>query len=446
MFPGVKLRSQPRSKPARPECNEQTMTPLTDHILNDDCLEHIFSFLQIKDLMNVHETCTQFQRVAQIVIPKRRMIKVHKEFYAMRLLEFRTFLELFGPTVKEISIDALCLDYQVRESRFFKLIIECFYRDCELESLELINFYGLSIPLLNFLSPIFSKLKKLSLERMPLPISIPYLIKKWSNLRELHLNHCHRTDDRTLSQSRTLSEFPLEFQSKLEKLSLIKNSYLSILPLTVRSHLIFTELKELSIHPTLFGERISLQLSFHTTIRNITKIRTLNILRIDVGFMNLNEFLEISSTNLPHLKILEINYARLTRDENCFNLFKRFTELERLKLYAIQKLKGKHIPKIAKQLPSLVELDLQCKINTHYLVQVLQVCPKLSHLNVEMHSKHELTEDIVEKILNLFESQRRIKPLKLSIYNHNFEPITNSELLSVERYNQNPLINITRWP
>lgn len=157
------------------------MKELRDHILNDDCLEHIFTYLPIKDLFSAGQTCQQFQRVAQSIVHTRHLFIQTKDISNdLSYEKFQKFLEIFASEIKGISVNALALEARVRESKFLKLLLEHFSNECRLETLELINFYSFSIPTINLFNPIFSKLKTLTLQHLALPLTIPYIIKKWA--------------------------------------------------------------------------------------------------------------------------------------------------------------------------------------------------------------------------------------------------------------------------
>lgn len=416
-----------------------------NQFLNDDCLEEILSRLSLKDLIIASDVSIQFRRITQeIVRTKRSNIKLKDVFPEATLPGCEHFLETFGSLLKGFSIDAISLQYQVREWKFLKLLLEHFGKNCRLEDLELENFYGLSIPTLNLFSPIFDKLKKLSLIRISLPITIPFLIYKWPNIKELSLVYCHRADERSRETTRLLPQYPLTFQSDMKKLELMRNSYMQILPLIAEAPRIFTELEELSVHPALYGEPFVFQLNFLTTMVNLTRIPTLKVLKVDLEFKNMTILLEAIANQLPLLNVLEISYANY--HQSSIDQFHKLQNLQTLRLFYIHGLKKHHIRPIIRGLPNLTTLTMHCRINMRTLINIVREAPKLILLDVEMHSKYTITNPTIETLLRILKTQQRDKRLCIKIYNHNIKSMTTKELKIVNDHQDNPFLHITRWP
>lgn len=417
----------------------------TNTFLNDDCLEQIFNHLPIKDLLMTGEVSIQFRRISQYVVKTRHpMIKLNEIFPEITLAQYRQIMKTFGKIMKGFAINAINLEYPVRESKFLKILIDHFSQNSNLKTLELENFYGFSTHVLNYFSPIFEKLTSLTLTRLALPVSIPTIIRRWNNLEELRIIFCHKADHRSVSQTKYADEYPLNFKSNLKILELTNNSYLSVLPLITEAPRMFPKLEELSIHPALFGEPIMFQFNFINSLINATKLPTIKSLKVDLNFKEMTNFLEAVTQNLPQLQILEINYATFT--QNNINQFKKLKHLKGLKLFSINGLKKQHIKPIVREMAELSTFLTNCKLNTRTLVHILRVTPKLTLLDIEMHSKHAITEVTVQRMLRVIQTQQRKKALKVKIYNHNFQPVTTNELRIVSTCNNSPFIHITRWP
>lgn len=416
-----------------------------NQLLNDDCLEEIIKHLPLKDIIIASDVSQQFRRVAQEVVKTKRSRIRLKDIYPETTLPCcEHFLEIFGSVLKGFSIDAISLQYQVREWKFLKLMLEHFSQECRLEELELENFYGLSIPTLNMFSPIFVKLKKLSLIRVSLPITVPFLIQQWPNIKDLSLVYCHKADERSKATTRLLPHYPLNFQSKIKKLELMRNSYIQILPMAAEASNIFTELEELSVHPALYGEPIAYQLNFLPTMISLTKIHTLKALKVDLEFKNMTIFLEAVANELPLLQTLEISYA--SYHQSSIDQFHKLKNLQNLRLFSIHGLKKHHIKPIVRGLPSLTTLSIHCRINMRTLIHIVRETPKLILLDVEMHSKYTITKQTLERLLNILKLQQRTERLCIKIYNQNIKPMTTKEVKIVNDHRENPFLHITRWP
>lgn len=416
-----------------------------NHLLNDDCLAHIFEYLPVRDLIRFSGISKQFHRIAKETIRlKHPKIKLKEHFPFMSFIGCENFLQTFATDITGFSIDAISLDGDIREWRFLKLIINYLSQGSRLKELELENFFGTTLPVMNLLSPIFSNLTCLKLSRIALPITVPFLLKHWPNLEEVRISYCYQMDKRNRSQTRNLTDYPLNFRSKLKILELRRNSYIEILTLIQRLPQIFTNLEEVSIHPTLHSEPIELPLNFIETMVNITKVTTIKTMRMDLEFKDMNTILEETAQNLPNLQTLEITYAKY--NNNCLNAFSRMKKLKNLHLLFIYGMKRQHVKPIVRGLTELNRLILHCRINMRTLLQLIRVGTKLTQLEVEMHSRQPLTKQIIDRIAVILTQQQKRKKLNIKIYNQNIASITTREMKIINDGNESPLFHITRWP
>lgn len=66
-FPDLEQKSEPEA------IDESTTTKLTD--INDDCLEHIFLYLSIEDLLNIAYTSKQLKPAAELAFSNNSGMK-----------------------------------------------------------------------------------------------------------------------------------------------------------------------------------------------------------------------------------------------------------------------------------------------------------------------------------------------------------------------------------
>lgn len=165
----------------------------------------------------------QFRRMAQFTMrTKHRYIEFKNLYPNTRFEEYEQFLVNYGKELKGFSINALATHGHIKEWRILKILIETFTYDSSLEELELENFYGLSITVLNLLAPIISKLRKLALVKSAIPITIPSILKTWPNIKELSIRYCHMAEGRIQPSARISSEYPLKSLSDFHtKVSII---------------------------------------------------------------------------------------------------------------------------------------------------------------------------------------------------------------------------------
>lgn len=416
-----------------------------NQLMNDECIAHIFQYLSAKDLIALSKTTRQFRRVTIEVMPKIHAYVELKEISPCATIsECAYILKLFGKSLKGFSVDAFGLKYHTREWKMLKLMLETFTYDSKLEQLKLENFYSFSLQTLNLITPIFNKLKKLTLVRMSLPITVALIMYRWPNIQELSLVYCHKADERNRVTTKSLLTYPLNFVSHMKKLELMRNSYVQILPLMAEAPNIFTDLEELSVHPALFGESMPFQMDFIIIMVALTRISTLKILKLDLEFKDMTILLDSVAMNLPHLHTLDISYA--SYHPTSIIQFHKLRYLKTLRLFSIHGFKKHHIKPIVSGMPGLTTLDVHCRINLRTLFSIVRDAPHLAVLDVEMHSKYAITQHAFGKLLEIVKSQQRDEKLTIKIYNHNIMPMTTKELRIVNNSAENPFLHISRWP
>lgn len=412
-----------------------------NYLLNNDCLSVIFKHLPVKDVIVLSEVSQQFNEVAKETIKFHHpYIKLKTYFPLISVTTFENFMSSFANDLKGLSIDSVNLSNQYREWKYLKIIIEHFSKECRIKALEFENCCELSIPVFNMMTPIFNKLEKINFIRSCIPMTIPFFLQKWPEIKEVNFSYCRQADDK----ARQIECFPLTFRSNLKKLKLIRNSYLNILPLIPEFPEIFTQLEELKFYISLYSEPLPYHLRFIELMECVTSMSTLKILKMDFEFKEMFPILESIAHNLQNLHTLEISNGLY--QNKCLETFRKLESLKSLHLYSIPNLKKYHLKPIVQRLPNLETLLINCRVNKRTLMEIMEYSPKLRKLEVEMHSRYALTKLNIEKLTEIAKVQKRQEAFHMHIYNFNSTPVGDKESQVLAENHNNPYLCITRWP
>lgn len=81
--------------------NSQTSQP-SILMLNDDCLEHIFKKLELKEQVRLSRSCQRFRDVFEMVCKTEHKTHVVEELSPLTLWETREFFKTAGPSIEEL--------------------------------------------------------------------------------------------------------------------------------------------------------------------------------------------------------------------------------------------------------------------------------------------------------------------------------------------------------
>ncbi|GAB0099869.1 hypothetical protein DMENIID0001_157590 [Sergentomyia squamirostris] len=152
--------------------------------LNDDCLEEIFSYFSIEELVEVDKVCPRFQNVAEeYFYRKQKVLKVIGELH--RRTQIADLAERMGPYVSTLKINDADLRPRFTYLELFS-ILQPLYMKC----INLEHLFIKEIDLrthLPFLKSIFKTLKTAKLVNCKLTARIGICLKNASNLESLSL-------------------------------------------------------------------------------------------------------------------------------------------------------------------------------------------------------------------------------------------------------------------
>ena len=63
-----------------------------------------------------------------------------------------------------------------------------------------------------------------------------------------------------------------------------------------------------------------------------------------------------------------------------------------------------------------------------------------------MHPKQAFTEITIQRLLRIIAAHEKSEPLRIKIYNADHLPTSIRERQLIVRYQQNPFLQISRWP
>lgn len=387
--------------------------------LNDDCILHILSFLDIVHLVRLRGTCSRIDELIDITCAKNKesfdFSEINQGEKGITLMTARDILAYLGPQLKSLKIDSD--DFNSGSVRPLDLITKyC----TSLESLDLDGF-NLSKNIVKKLIPVVKNLKKFAAgAKSRFDDSISQCLCKATKLK--HLIVCGNWDvtGKFLTKINNLERLSLNrcgnIQPKLFIQALQKNLTLKALEIqccdkiddrvlsTIVSDL--KQLEELTIsnqYPAMkrydrFGEIASLKkltVEFHS----YTSIdRLLEVLSEKSNLMEFNYVVSDSKINpktieliakLSSLKVLSLGFISTLSDNDIRHL-SNLTNLESLL-----------IPGSGDVTPTA-------------LLDLINVCTKLNYLEV---SETRLNSDFLYKLIDLLKQSKSQRPLlELLVY------------------------------
>lgn len=164
--------------------------------VNDYCLEHIFDYLSLNDLLNVGQSNTTFQYAAgivfkrkygddvEIVLSEDYGFECYVESLQIDIMRFKYFISVFGNFISSISLtyDG-CPDLKNK-----KIFEQIYKRISSLESLTEISFSGFPKGCLKKFSKPLPNVKSISLNECDLSNKTVLLSKIFPKLHHLDIN------------------------------------------------------------------------------------------------------------------------------------------------------------------------------------------------------------------------------------------------------------------
>lgn len=392
--------------------------------LNDDCLLHVLSFLDIVEMVRLRGICGRLDELIDMACAKHKQnfdFSSIAKYESITLMTARNLLTYLGPDLKSLKID--CDDFNNNSG--FRLL-DFIARYCK--SLENLDIDGFTInqKQISRLTPMFRNLKKFSAgakgrfndsigKCFEVANNIDTVtmcsnwevtgefLKKISNLQRLGLNRCGNVQPKffiqALQKNRTLKALEIQCCDKFD--DRVLNTMVADLK----------ELEELTIsnsyekmqHFEKFAELVSLKrltVEFHSLTpieRLLEKLAERN---------QLTEFNYVGSgagvskrtvdliSKLTNLRVLSIAFNQLLSDVS----LKGFSALSNLESLAI---------------PGA------CSITPTAILQLVQDCEKLCYLDVSQTEVN--ANDFVFKLIDILQKSHSRPVLEVVVFNSKVE-------------------------
>lgn len=195
---------QPKDEENKSESSSSDSTP-EENInaifnLNFDCLEHIISFLDLKDLQNLEQVSAAFKPITETVYKRHKIFnfKSVQKNGPVTLMEARSTLIQIGHYITTITIDEGDLASEGR--RFLELVI----RYCpNLENI-IVDGFLLNDLLLKKMTNFFPKFKSIELISCYINDSIEKYLLTASSLKKLNLQRNYEVSGKCISKIKNL--------------------------------------------------------------------------------------------------------------------------------------------------------------------------------------------------------------------------------------------------
>lgn len=104
----------------------QEMSPTNFEALNQDCLNQIFSYFDIYQLIDIEETCSLFKATCESLYESKKFHKIKIELRSLRTEYFEKILDRVGPTVRNFSFSGgFIMDERIKETLVTGLSNNC---------------------------------------------------------------------------------------------------------------------------------------------------------------------------------------------------------------------------------------------------------------------------------------------------------------------------------
>lgn len=416
------------------------------NLLDDECLQKVFGYLNLTDLSNIADVCVRFDEQSKKTFSSKfseRYVRFKKEWE-----KNSKFFVKFGALIKSLEVDQELIYYVEAED------------ESEVEPLEFA---------LQYCNP--SILKRLCLKNFIIGhyMTSGKLRPYFKNLEALSLTDCDG-----LSQ-----DMDFETQTKLVQELMSICTKLKSLHLIVNTHLVFTMTTEcfniyLSYNTTLTklvincGETLTSSDIIRLIAQNIPNLQSLDF---DAHINNTRNFQDDIQclSNLNSLKELKLNFCRFTVAPLVKSLIEKNVPIECLKIYKgkidsdgienILKMKTLktlaidsstdftevHLIRVAKELPQLKKLAFcnptsfrEKSVKASTLMELLTCAKKLSSLYIlfvdldhfEMSDYNEMLDIIQNREEKLGFSIKIISEIYLEELNMKTR-MKNGELFSI---------------
>lgn len=320
---------------------------LINEKLNEDCFIHLFSFLNIPDIINTTLVCKNFRKMAIATFPSKfNEVKLIGPPFSMTQEQTTILFTTFGGHIHKLNINAVIFELDHEHISRIALTLLKEYCPLNLRELSLSQFYFPQISKKIFEK--FNSLNKLQLSMVTLNLMTSEIINHNEDIETLVIHHC--------TNVKFFYELPENYRviSDLKKFISRGNLQMYSLYILDNIHINMPNLQELEINDKI-RQRIPMEL-FINFLPNIGYLK--NLSKLTINFLSesatpLLEELTQNKINLTHLTIIESTVDTYTLEKVA-----EIQSLQYLRFSEINGLQPAHVINLISTLIQLNELIL----------------------------------------------------------------------------------------
>lgn len=403
---------EPRSESPPPEQHSPA------HILNalnDDCIQAILRKLtNVEDFLSAAKTCTRFQENAKQGYPPHfKAIDIGTDTYKWRkrfLLQLKhasSFINIFGHLVRSLTFLVDRHNEYAEWDDAFKMIANCcgeslseLFIDCcdffdnlgtlaQLNALEKLSIINVSVN--NFRLP--ANLKALTLWHVECTEDFKWHTQDCPKLEKVEFLRTNLRDD-TLIQFQTLNP-------QLQRMSV---QYCSNVTLSVLFNIGNRTPNLASLEVTMEPNNIQ---EYKESVVHLSKLKNLKCLTVNCSDFPATILIDSLAENVVAIEELRIS-GNPSELEGCVTGLVKLKQLKKLIFYELVYMSAKMLIKIAKELPALEEMSVNCiDIGADGIKTVLEHGKHLTMLSVRLINMN-IDSHIYRSILALIEGRVKL--------------------------------------
>lgn len=419
---------QQSAHPDIKKSSENSKYPLVDDVsdfalcrLNNDCLSHLFQFLNIMDILSLSRTCVRIQELAEPDLRKKcktidfgdtLKLQGENDYYLYRSVYYSLLNDL-GKYIKSLKISNTDLELILFHDNYVN-ILDNVYRSCaSLQQLHLVK-----IHLMKFDNKpaqhqneeaVLPQLKTLELDGCK--FGDLYNMTRFgqlSRLTELHLHGVHEFFFSSLSGLEKLNVTFNDHDDLPKFVKLCRTNADTLTHLTGMSHSSFPLERLVNILPKLvYLDTNCLRTDDALVTARLEHIKTLRILCCANVAATL---LHLLTTNNKVIEELAIDvYQRSVLDEKAKQDLLKLTTLHKLILCEIE-IDSSFLVECAKALHKLRVLGVESRnddvgmFNDDHLLDFVRNADQLTELYVGKNSEKFISPNIIVKVANVWKS------------------------------------------
>lgn len=412
---------------------------INNQLLCDDCVLHIFDYLNVNDLCSVVQVSKQFQHLAQYTFKmKYYNFKADDHFLKIDMKKLKVLFINFGRFMKNLEISSSRYKYDwdlnIMETYTLWLIKQNCAAENQLKSLKLAHYNRIGRNFKTFRS-MLNNLEVLELNRIALPFTICQLLGQLPQVRELSVKDC--------SPRFPLTQFArTAYNPNLQILRLNCSEDFQTMDVLDHINVHFPNLGELQLRiiPHLPLDRAK----FANGLEKLAKVKALK--RLDIDFeLNLsieplfNGLIE-NGVELEHLQVRHCVF-----DTGSINSLCKIKTIKRLALSRNLRLTPAHLVQLASKLPKLeIFSALMNGVNIPTITDIVNNAKHLVKAEFVLTHDEMFTTNSLDRLVNIVVEQKKQELFQLYIHNFFGRPTNENENTILQNNAHNNWIQVER--